>query len=544
MKQIQAANGIPTTGYVGTLTRGALNAKYCTPITPPTTPTTTPTETTPTTVVAPSYGTLSIQPYPVSNAQTTLYGGQTYDLVAAQFKATGSDITVKKVAITINHVGKDAFPWQAFTNLALYDGSTKLAEIVPSQTNAIENKFAEDYTFNISGLNWVVPNNTTKILTVKGTTVVNPVTNVSDNNEAWKVTIEGDQMVYTDTAGVNYSSAGNDIPSQNLFFSTTGAQQATATVSLATDNPKANNIIISSSASTRSEIMKFRVEVKDLNATFNSGSLAEITIGAGLSTSTAITAVELWDDTTLLASAAPSWTSATTGTVSWSNFSLPIAAGATKTLTVKVVLPSVASNFAGGDTKFIQITGTVSLSGIDANSNVVNTSGTATGEKFYPFLQAPAFALSSATLTASGSSSSTVSDMGTAKIVFNVTAQGGDVYLPTISSASGSTAIDIVATVYNGGVATSTAASSTAWTCSNVTEIGSTGTAAYRISSGATAICEVNTNFTIASANAGFYEVKITTIPWDADGTWTSGLINQTWVVDNLKTGLTYISGK
>jgi len=75
--------------------------------------------------------------------------------------------------------------------------------------------------------------------------------------------------------------------------------------------------------------------VKDLNANLNSGSLAEITIGAGLSTSTAITAVELWDDTTLLASAAPSWTSATTGTVSWSNFSLPIAAGATKTFNCK-----------------------------------------------------------------------------------------------------------------------------------------------------------------------------------------------------------------
>jgi len=109
-------------------------------------------------------------------------------------------------------------------------------------------------------------------------------------------------------------------------------------------------------------------------------------------------------------------------------------------------------------------------------------------------LQAPAFALSSATLTASGSSSSTVSDMGTAKIVFNVTAQGGDVYLPTISSASGSTAIDIVATVYNGGVATSTAASSTAWTCSNVLMIGiDWNPLLIRISSGATAICEVNT---------------------------------------------------
>jgi len=164
VKKFQAKYGISTTGYVGPLTRAKLNELYCTPVT---TPTTSPAATTTTTTVVPAYGTLSIQTYPVSNAQTQLNGGQEYELVAAQFKATGSDITVKKVAVTINYDGKTAFPWQAFTKLALYDGSTKLAEIVPSQTNAIENKFAENYTFNFSGLNWVIPNNTTKVLTVK-----------------------------------------------------------------------------------------------------------------------------------------------------------------------------------------------------------------------------------------------------------------------------------------------------------------------------------------------------------------------------------------
>ena len=230
VKKFQAKYGISTTGYVGPLTRAKLNELYCTPVT---TPTTSPAATTTTTTVVPAYGTLSIQSYPVSNAQTTLYGGQEYELVAAQFKATGSDITVRKAAVTIKHSAKDAFPWQAFTKLALYDGSTKLAEIVPSQTNAIENTFAKDYTFNFSGLNWVIPNNTTKVLTVKGTTVINPVADAIDDN--WTVIIEGDQLVYTDTAGVNYSSAGGDVVSQNLTLAST--QTANVTVSLATDNP-------------------------------------------------------------------------------------------------------------------------------------------------------------------------------------------------------------------------------------------------------------------------------------------------------------------
>jgi len=108
-----------------------------------TTPTTSPVATTTTTTVVPAYGTLSIQTYPVTNAQTTLSGGQEYELVAAQFKAIGSDITVKKIALTVIHdpdgSAADAFPWGAFSKLSLYDGSNLLAEIVPSSSNAIKN---------------------------------------------------------------------------------------------------------------------------------------------------------------------------------------------------------------------------------------------------------------------------------------------------------------------------------------------------------------------------------------------------------------------
>jgi len=536
VKKFQAKYGISTTGYVGPLTRAKLNELYCTPVT---TPTTSPAATTTTTTVVPAYGTLSIQSYPVSNAQTTLNGGQEYELVAAQFKATGSDITVKKVAVTINDANAEAFPWQAFTKLALYDGSTKLAEIVPSQTNAIENTFAKDYTFNFSGLNWVIPNNTTKVLTVKGTTVINPVASVIQNSTGtknnWKVTIEADQLVYTDTAGVNYSIAsGIDVPSQNLTLSTT--QTANVTVSLATDNPKSSNVIVSSSGTTRSEVLKFNVEVKDMNATFNSGKVEITKTDGGTAGDFNITAGELWDGSTLLASAAPSSTSPTTADINWSNFSLPIAAGTTKTLSVKLVFSAVGSTYAPAGADNVQVTTGPVLSGIDGNSNVVTADGaTLQSEVFYPFLKAPVFALSGATLTASGSTSSKVSDMGTAKIVFNVTAQGGEIYLPMISNTA-----KIETTIYKDG-ATSTPTASTGWTCSNVTE--DTTNKVYRISSGATATCEVNTNFTLASTtDAGFYEVRITKIPWDTANTF-AGKVNQTWGIDTLKTGLTYLSG-
>ncbi len=534
VQRFQKQYGIPQTGYVGPLTRAKLNELYCTPVT---TTTTSAGTTTTTTVVAPAYGTLSISSYPVSNAQTTLYGGQTYELVAAQFKATGSDITVKKIAVTIRHTVADAFPWGAFSKLSLYDGSNLLAEIVPSSANAIENTFAQNYTFNFTGLNWVVPNNSTKVLTVKGTVVNNPVSDVQDDN--WGVTIEADQLVFTDAAGINYSVAsGNDVTRTSLTISTT--LSATVNVSLATDNPKAQNVIVSTSGATRVEIMRFNVEVKDLDVTFSSGSVT-ITRGGGLNNSDIISA-ELWDGSTLLASAAPSWPYATStdGSVSWSNFSLPIAAGTTKTLSIKVNIAAQSSSFEGGSTKYVQIsTSGPSLTGIDTNSNIRTADGTSLdSEKFYPFLKAPVFALSNASLTASGSTSSTVADLGTAKIVFTVTANGGDIYIPT----SGNNTTTITKAIYKNGTSVTPSTSSTSWTCSNATE--DTTTKFWRITSGSTATCEFNATFKLTgSGDAGYYEVRVNSIGWNTSATSTNA-VTQDWGIDTLKTGQTYFTGQ
>jgi|GEM_PF-6531145 len=531
VKRFQAQYGIPQTGYVGPLTRAKLNELYCTPVTPTTTTTLPGGTTTTTTVVAPSYGTLEVSSYPVSNPQTTLYGGQEYELLAAKFKAVGSDITLKKVALRVVHSSNDAFPWQAFTTLALYDGSTKLAEIALNSSNAIENTFAQDYTFNISGLNFVIPNNSSKVLTVKGTTVVNPVSNAISHN--WTVTLRTDQLVFSDTAGVTYSVASGPTSINSQVLNLQSTQTATATVTLAVDNPKAQNVIVSDSSPSRVEVMKFNVEVKNLNATFNSGS---VTVRVANATDQSlITGVELWDGGTLLAHSAPSWanSSAMTSLITWSNFSLPIAAGTTKTLSVKLVLAQVASTFSNDGTKNVDISAGPSLSGVDTNSNVVSANGSLlTSEKFYPFLKAPVFALSSATLTASGSNTSKVSDLGTAKIVFTVTANGGDIYIPT----SGNTAITITGKINNGSPIATT---NRAWICTNATENSTTNF--WRIVSGNTATCEYNGVFTTTAA--GYYYVNISSIKWSTSTDASTGVVDQIWGIDTLKTGQTYLSG-
>jgi len=480
VKTFQTSNGIINTGYVGPLTRGALNALYCTASVPSTTypagctsavgfsittglscagavtypagctsavgfsPTTglscaveavtypegctsavgfSPTTGlscagTTTTTVGPSYGTLSVQTYPVSNPVTTLYGGQTYELLAAQYKATGSDITLRKVAVEVIDSNKNSFPWQVFNTISLWDGSTMLVELPVTQANAIENTFAEDYTFNVSGLNLVISNGQQKVLTVKGSVLGgNPVATVTDGT--YTVKLLGAGTVYADTAGVTYTSVTTDITKASLTIA--ASQSSAITTTLATDNPLAGNIIGSTSATTRVDLLKFNVKVENINGTFNSGVIT------ATSSDDKLVSVELWDGGTLVAAAAPA---ASTGIVSWTNFTLPVSAGVTKTFIVKGVIAQLTSGYTTGGT--VQVTSGPVLKGVDVNSNVITADGhLVTGAQMRVYLVAPVFTFIAPSVVEVRGSGTDKNDIGSTSITFSVTAKGGDIYLPS-----------------------------------------------------------------------------------------------------------------
>jgi len=526
VKKFQAKYGITQTGTVGPVTRAKLNALYCGTAQQTTTvaPTATPT---PTTI---AYGTLSVQSYPVSNPQTTLYGGNTYETVAAQYKATGSDIIVKKVAVRVITVGGGAFPWQAFTTISLWDGSNKLAEISASQANAIEETFASKYTYNIAGLNWVIPNGQQKVLTVKATVVSGITVNLSGNQ--FSFTLLKDGIVYTDTAGVVYTSAsGSDISSQNLTITT--AQTAKVTLAIAADNPLDTNVIGSTTGTSRVDLMKFTLKTEDVNATLNSASGLIVTIG-DKAIQSYITAVELWDGSTLVQSAAPTWAGSNdlTGEVAWSNFTLPVSAGTTKTLTVKAQIAQLPSDYTGADTKYFYVSTGPTFSGIDANSNVVNSQGTVTGNKAYLFVKAPTFAFGNAQFTSSGDTNHPQS-IGNAKISFSVTANGNsDIYLSNDSSYT-------TAKYFKGGAEQTSPVLATGFTC---TSGAYTDTHGFRIPAGGTANCEISATLQLTDTTAGaYYQVQVSSVGWSLSSAATPD-ITQTWGWDNFKTGLLYLA--
>jgi len=564
VKAFQTTNGIISTGYVGPLTRAALNTKYCTP--PVTTPTTAPTTALPagctsavgfspttglpcagttTTTVGPSYGTLSVVSYPVSNPQTTWYGANTYEVVAGQYKATGSDITVKKVAIKTTSDTATAFPWQAFTTISVWDGATKLAELPVISANAIETTFGQIYTFNISGFNLVIPNGQQKVLTVKVTTVANPPTAVTTAS-FWKFDLLTD-VVYTDTAGVTYSTVtGSAVTLDNVTL--TSSQQATLTVTSATDNPLAGNVIGSTSATTKVDVLKFNIKAENVNSTLTSGTI-KVTDDGSIVKDAYVTSLELWDGSTLVAAAAPSGWASDVGTSSWTGFSLPISAGTTKTLTVKAVLAQLPTTYTGASTGYLQITTGPTLTGIDANSNIVTNSTTVTGNKMYPFLVAPTFAYVTSTATVRGSATGK-SDLGDTAITFSVTANGGDIYIPTVGNTTTTKGIDeVIIPAY--AVATKAYSTSTTWTCSSpsVSSVDTDGTAGqvWRIPSGATANCSfstlvTNTNSGTSTTTASYFNVAVEHVRWYTSATTTAAsYINQSWGFTNIQTADFYL---
>ena len=523
VKTFQTAHGIINTGYVGPLTRTALNALYCTPTT---TTTTEPVSTVPgcevgdlfsrttgaactttTTVAAPSYGTLSVVSYPVSSPVSTFYAGGNYELFAGQFKATGSDITVKKVGFDLNvsPAGGNIFPWQVFSTVSVWDGATQLAEVAVTQSNLIQDTFASKYYLNISGFNLVIPNGQQKVLTVKAT-LLSPMPSAV-GVKGYTVTMNTG-IVYSDTAGVTYSSV--TVPTLTKTISNILASNAAnLTASLASDNPLENNVIASTGATSKVDVLKFNVKNdSDVSATLNNGS-ALVTV-ENATTTAYVTAVELWDDTALVASAGPtSWVNSSS-TVSWDNFTLPIADNITKTLTVKAVIAQIPTT----DTTFVPGSwvkaSSIGFTGIDTNSNVVpsdpSTFTALVGQNQHIYVKAPSFAFvtSKYAVTGSNPNSGKTNDIADTSITFTITANNSDIF---IDAATGSTSTLLLTT--------STSTPSDTLSCNSPAE-DTSHTGYWKIPAGSTVTCELTTHIvnTIPYA-AGFAAVKIKNVAWN-----------------------------
>jgi len=513
------------TGYAGSTTRAKFNALYCTPVVPPTTTTVPGETTTTTTVVGATEGTLTVTQYPIPASGTVIvYGGDVNrEIVAYKLKATNSDIRVKRFLLQFG-VTAD-FPWRDLSSISIWDGTTLLKEVAVNSTNFTETTFATTYTMTLDGIDVLVAKDTEKVLSVKTSAL-----SVPQYAGAMTVLIPANGVRGIDGAALNVYGPAGALGAVN--FTTALAQQPTITVTAATDNPLAGNFIGNLTAVSRVDLLKVNVKAEGVGMTFKGGRINVITNTGNSAMST----VELYDGATLLAATATSTAAAAAHDLT--TYTLVVPAGTTKTLTFKGVVPA---NTTAADQVRIDLPATTGLTGIDTNGAARNNGATGgvTGATLTHYLVAPSFALSSASVLRSDSSTTTTNNVGDFSIGISVTANGGDIYLPTAAHATfgAGTATEGFLNVIDDGAGT-VGATSSYWSCDSVAvENATVDNYTWRIPSGATSVCTVNLH-ALNTTLAGYYSVSIGSITWGTSVTDLNdgaGDINQTTGLTALK---------
>lgn len=479
------------TGYFGTTTSAKFNALYCTP----TTTTTVPGETTTTTVAGATEGTLTVTQNPLPGSATvTLYGGNVNKEISAyKMKATNSDIRVKRVTLQFGISTPSDFPWRDISTISVWDGSTLLKEVPAVAANFNEVTFGTTYTMQLDGLDVLVAKDTEKVLSIKATAVSVPqyVGNMT-------VLIAANGVRGVDSLGLNVYGPSTALTAHT--FAVTTAQAPTITTTAAIDSPLTGNFNASVTSVTRVDLMKINVKVEAVDMTFKGGTITVDTNG-----NTTLSAVELYDGSTLLASAATT----TTGTVTLSSFTLPVSADTTKVLTVKGVIkanPTAASGVG------VSLPNTTGLTGIDANGSAQGNTGAITGNTLTVYTASPVFALASAAGVVSDSTAASIGDVGDFSIGISITANGGDIYIPTVGHATygaGTGTEGIFQTVTTSGVEASTGSN---WICDG-TAVEDAVNNVWRIPGGSTSVCTYSYH-TRNTTTASWYNVSILSIRW------------------------------
>ncbi|MFA5755233.1 MAG: peptidoglycan-binding domain-containing protein, partial [Candidatus Paceibacterota bacterium] len=529
VKAFQAKHGIITTGYVGPLTRAQLNALYCTP----TTTTTAPGETTTTTVAATEgYFTYKLLPTP-TNGTDVKKGDTNKAVMAFTLKANNSNINVQSVRLNFNKR-----PWLSVNKIALYEGNNLLKEVDAVSSAFEEAAVGSSYNLYLTGLNTSIPSGETKTFTVKIDVPSSPV-----NTDLSQVQLAGNSIRGVDTAGLNVYSPSE--PSTRIFSIAT-ATKGYINVSLNEASPVEGTALISNTETTEDVTLG----LFDLEAEYRNVRVTDLIFDfTGLTRNNmddVLSAAKLYDGSTLLATAAlGSDASTTTGTVNFADLDISIAKDSTKTLTLKANVAKIDSSYTtAGDHVIAELDGT-DYTNITAEDDLYNTlgntelDGTATAEKQYFYKEGPTFALIQATEARSDSSSSSPRDVGDFSIKFSITANGSDIYLPTVDHATySSTNTDdngILQAITPAGDTAS--ATTTYWSCEGTNSLDDlSDKKVWGIPRGSTRNCTFELNIVNTNARA-YYSVGIEDIKWSTTGSKTVDFEIQDWGISALKTG-------
>src|SRR3989344_931577 len=518
----QAANGIaPAVGYFGPISRAALNLMMAS--TGGTTGGGTTVHGSTTGITTPGVeGTLtaSLNPSPASG-KTVREGDTNEDVLGIKLEAKLSDIKVERIKLNLGTAS--SFYTKVFRALHVADGSNVLASVDLNSSTVV--KEGTTYYITITGFDFVVPKDATKVLTIKADLHANIDSTGSGScddvgDTACTITVPVDGVRGIDGAGINQYSPSATF-ARSLTIGALLSDTAELKLALNTNTPVTQEIV-AAQGTTDDEYDGLSVMTFDISAEKDDVLVTDFTLavtegGAGSNADT-VTAY-LYDGSTLVGSA--SVTAAATAYAIFSDIDFTVPEGTTKTLTVKLDIRSADST---GETINVSATST-SATAENSEGSAVTPTGSATGKTFTVRNVGPVFTLLSKTIAKdSGPAITGATSTAVAKFVVRAQAVGGDIYFGNNATTAAyrmfnATAFDIW---QNGAVVLDlTEATSTAFTQPS-TGVTAVGTNTFKLAENNTV--DVTVEHTLPGRTPGgvlialgSYAIGIQGITWSPD---------------------------
>ena len=471
--------------------------------------------------------TVSMNPTP-ANFVKVYEGDEKVAVYALKVKATGSDVDVQRVTLRFG-----SQPWSTMTNVYLYDGDTQIASSALNSTT-VSKVSSSDYQITLAGFTSkvIVPVNTDKILTVKVDVLPGVSSsllgNVNVGTPSATAVRAVDQAGLNQYGGLDNAAAWTTGNYRTFSVNASQAANATLTVSRNTNSPLSRNIV----ADSNGEIKDATLLTFNLKATKDDLLLDQIKNVAFTTGSNYVdpTTVYLVDDAgTTIGTATPA-----SNKVDFTELNYKIAKDTTKTFSIKVDQTSVTTGKTMKVTVIGNATNIVAEKSNGALVTGTSVSGSAASNDAYVYTVGPEMALSSQSTTQQNDGTSDQTGTSTVTTVFNiqVTAKGGDVYLPTTGAfgilANNTSAVTQISYTKPSGADDYTATSTTTW---------------YKVSQDETVTFAVNAAY--GTTTAGYFYLNVSSVAWSltpatADGEPVTG-DTSTYMVSDWKGDTKYL---
>lgn len=492
VQSYQASKGVPATGYVGPLTRAELNKGSSTTVVTPGVGTV---------VNTGIEGTLTVNKAAVSN--TTAYEGDSMrSILAFKVEAKVSDIAVQRVKLDLG--ASTAVYTKVYQALYLVDDAGRVLAQADLNSNTVVRDGGR-YYLTLGGFSYIVPRNSSKVLTVKADIYGSVKTDDQGNRT---ITLADKGVRGVDGAGIDqYSPSTGSSVSQTISISPSLIDSASATLTINSSNFKKAEVI-ASEGSQDNELDRLPLVAFDIKASKDNLLVTDIAIAitkGGTGNATTST-VYLMDGSNVIATDSVN----ADGTASFDDIDVSIAKDATKTFSVRADIRQANGTVA----TFTVASVTPSIE--NSVGDTVVASGTAVGETMYVRNVGPQFTLVSKTINKSQSAEIANSSTTTVKATFDlrIKALGGAV---SFDGQSASTTFGF--RIYKGGTLLGTSVASSTSFSAPSTGVLAYGANGFTLQEEREITLPVETVFIGNGLDLGSYAVGLESVTWKTGST-------------------------